>query len=184
IGVRVGQTQLPLPGFGQRATGAGIYSTILHYSGKGRAQFVTAYGQLVRSQENIPGSFQRADGHARSDVTADVQIAVCGIPGAVSAAASLGNGTLAAVEVLSNSVKPPSAPLTVPLLLLTLALPAVEVSEKIVSPPPALLPTTAPLLLMVPLPAVEVLRNSVMPPVVALSALPLLVNTVMLPAVA
>jgi len=69
------------------------------------------------------------------------------------------------------------------LLLLIVALPAVAVSWKTVSPPNAP-KTVAPLLVIVALPAVEVTKKSVSPPDAPLSVPPLLVKAVMLPAVA
>ena len=82
---------------------------------------------------------------------------------------------LPAVEVPKNSVAPPNAPLTVPPLAMSVALPASEVSSNCVTPPPAPL-TVAPLLLMVALPAVEVPKNSVKPPPAPLTVPPLLVK--------
>ena len=90
---------------------------------------------------------------------------------------------LPAVEVLWNSVPPPTALTAVPAWLLTVALPAVEVPKNFVVPPNAPF-TVPPLLLSVALAAVEVPKNCVVPLVTLLTVAPLLENAVRAPAVA
>src|ERR1700730_11548545 len=55
---------------------AAVRSTILNHPGKGRAQVVTANGEVVGSEDDSAASFDRASRHARSVVPADIQIAV------------------------------------------------------------------------------------------------------------
>ncbi len=61
------ENQLACPNFGERASdGVGDSSAVCDYSGKKRAQIVTAYGKIHGTQENNPVTFNRADRHARN----------------------------------------------------------------------------------------------------------------------
>src|SRR3954453_17036692 len=64
------------PDFCQRATAAAIGSAVLYQPGKVCAPMVAAHGQIEGSEEHKPTSLDRADGHTRSVVAADIQEAV------------------------------------------------------------------------------------------------------------
>src|SRR5437773_8260294 len=84
---------------------------------------VGPHGQVIGSEKDIAGSFDRANGHTRSVVPANVQVTI-----AENLHARMGT-----VESVKNSIEPPAPPFE-PGLAISVALPASEVSLNIVSP--------------------------------------------------
>jgi hypothetical protein len=76
VGISSREVKRSRANLGQRPADAPILATVLNYAGKGGAQVVAAYGQIVGSQKSISVTLNRANRHARRIMTADVKAAV------------------------------------------------------------------------------------------------------------
>src|SRR5207248_3950584 len=76
VGAPMGENQSARPDFGERAAHAAADSAILDHPGKERVQAILTDSEVVGSEENKAVTFNRTNRHARSVVSADVQIAI------------------------------------------------------------------------------------------------------------
>src|SRR5439155_11014960 len=94
-------------------------SAVLYHAGESRAQVVGAHRQVIPSEKHGPVPSKIADRHARSVVTADVQVP---LPKSATNA-------VPPLEERPNAIHPPRPPLVPPRVWCS-ALPAVELSVK------------------------------------------------------